>query len=184
MSVRALVTELQRLCAIAMTRPYEYLGKWMYRFLARNELSIRRVTRNVSLPASVLQGRRNEFWASINNILRERPATIFLNMDQTAVQFDMPPVTTVHFLGSRSVPIGTRSSTSERITVALCVASTGEKLPPYAVFKGAAQGRIIREFTQTGGAYPQSIVYAVQKKHGWMLYWSLIGSQGNDFINI
>lgn len=135
--------------------------------MARNDLSLRRITRNVTLPEDVLLQRRLDFLSALDRLRQSSPTLVLVNMDQTAVQFEMPPRRTVHFTGARAVPILLTDSSSLRLTVALTVTSSGQKLAPYAVFKGCLNGRIAREFLCTQNGYPQSIVYSVQR-NAWM----------------
>jgi hypothetical protein len=60
----------------------------------------------------------------------------FLNMDQTALYFEMKSSTTVNVVGARTVLIRDSASNSKRATVCLTVAAAGTKLPPFVIFKG------------------------------------------------
>jgi hypothetical protein len=60
----------------------------------------------------------------------------FINMDQTAVYFEMKSNTTVHKIGARTVSVQESGSNSKRATIVLAVAADGTKLPPFVVFKG------------------------------------------------
>ena len=60
----------------------------------------------------------------------------FINMDQTAVYFEMKSNTTVDTVGVKTVSIRDSASNSKRATVVLAVAADGTKLPPFVVFKG------------------------------------------------
>ena len=48
--------------------------------------------------------------------------------------------------------------------VILAMTLSGIKLPAFHIFKGAMDGRIVREFMDPPLGYPQSIVYSVQPK--------------------
>jgi hypothetical protein len=66
----------------------------------------------------------------------------FINMDQTAVYFEMKSTTTVHEKGARTVSVRESGSNSQRATIVLAVAADGTKLPPFVVFKGEFVGLV------------------------------------------
>jgi DDE superfamily endonuclease len=119
--------------------------KWVYRFLGRNGLSIRRPTRI----GQKLSGHLQEVQDDMTRGVRERLAVggslhgldpkYFINMDQTAVWFEMKSSTTVDVLGAQTVSVRDSGSNSKRCTVCLAVAADGTKLPPFVVFKGKLQ---------------------------------------------
>ena len=102
-------------------------------------------------------------------------SSVFVNMDQTGIWYNMAPRSTVDHRGSLSVAVKTGGNESNRVTVALCVCSDGFKLPPFVVYKGSASGRIAREMATGAHAYSQELVYACQDS-AWfderiMLLW-------------
>ena len=111
-----------------------------------------------------------EFVSNVNNyISRERiPSCAVVNIDETNIDFDMPSNKTLERVGSRSVTVRGVNS-SDRCTVLLGVTLSGEKLPPFIVFKGSPNGRIIREVTSQAqqNGYPPNIVMTVQT-NCWM----------------
>jgi hypothetical protein len=111
--------------------------------------------------------RTRSLLAQVSTVQQRNPHIEFINMDQTAIQYQMRPITTVDFIGNQSISIALGGGSSERLTVALAVSSRGEKLPMFAIFKASPSGRIRREFTCVGSEYPQSILYAVQRS-AWM----------------
>jgi hypothetical protein len=135
--------------------------------MARNLLSLRCFTRFVSLQDDALLARKIAFLNMISAVRQRNTKVTFINMDQTAVQFEMVPHTIVHFVGARSVPVRLMGSEALRVTVTLTVTSRGEKLSPYVIFKGSPNGKIQREFTTDQTVYPQSLAYNVQPK-AWM----------------
>eukprot|EP00474_Spongospora_subterranea_P006971 CRZ07429.1 hypothetical protein [Spongospora subterranea] len=88
----------------------------------------------------------------------------------------MPSNSTIDRRGVKSVSVrGT--GCSQRATVLLGVSMDGEKLPPFIVFTGTRNGRVIREVTGDVGirGFPTDVVMTVQKK-AWvdnevMLEW-------------
>jgi transposase-like protein len=115
---------------------------WVYKFLGRHGLSVRRVTR----VGQKLSGHLKEVQDDAAAAIRKRLAPggtlhgmdlkYFINMDQTAVYFDMKSTTTVHEKGARTVSVRESGSNSKRATIVLAVAANGTKLPPFVVFKG------------------------------------------------
>ena len=160
-TVRNVTDELFRLVPLTGHRTFTYMRRYVYRFLSRNRLSIRRITRNVSLSDSELQRRCNLFFTEIGAIQESGLETLYINMDQTAVFHNMAPRTSVDITGAQSVTAISRG-TSDRITVALTVCSNGDKLPPLIIFKGTENGLITRQVNNRSSPLPQSASYAVQ----------------------
>jgi hypothetical protein len=91
------------------------------------------------------------FGAFLRQIVIENPEVpegLIINMDETPVFLDMVGNTTMDFRGAREVLMQTTGSEKQRITVALTITSSGEKLPPLIIFKGvdSKNGRILQEF--------------------------------------
>ena len=83
--------------------PFREMRRYIYRFLARNRLTIRRVTRNVVLNERELERRANEFLDEVLRILSDAPNTTFLNMDESWVYTNAMPRTTIDLVGVTSV---------------------------------------------------------------------------------
>ena len=162
-TVRATVEELKRLKPEASQRSFFNLQRWVYRFLDRRSLSLRRITRRASIPDPVLEARLVAFNEEIFEMHRENANILWINMNQTAVEYDMPARRTVDFVGVDSVQVQTSRGAGGRATVALTVCSNGEKLPVFVVFKGRTTGRIVHEFTNPENDYPQDMIYTVQE---------------------
>jgi hypothetical protein len=160
------VNKPREISAAAHTRSFCSLQRWTYRFLVRANLSIRRVTRTVSISDELLRNRLTSFLEQVSGIFSRNPAIVWINMDQTGVQYEMFPRSTIELVGGRSVPIKTGGNTTERVTIAVTITSQGEKLPLMAIFKGSPTGRIRREFSSHLN-YPSTITYAVQRC-AWM----------------
>jgi hypothetical protein len=116
--------------------------KWVYRFLGRNGLSIRRPTRIGQKLNNELQDVQDDMTQSVRTRLGEGGSLHgldlrnFVNMDQTAVWFEMKSSTTVDTVGARTVSVRDSGSGTKRCTVCLAVAADGTKLPPFVIFKG------------------------------------------------
>lgn len=120
----------------------EKLRRWSYLFLARHGLSIRRVTRIGQKLSGHLKEVQEDMAESVRLRLAEGGSLHgmdlkhFINMDQTAVWFEMKSGTTVDLVGKNTISIRDSGSNSKRCTVVLAVAADGTKLPPFVVFKG------------------------------------------------
>jgi hypothetical protein len=118
------------------------LISWVYKFLARHGLSVRRVTRVGQKLSGHLKKVQDDAAAairkrlSVGGTLHGMELKYFINMDQTAVYFEMKTTTTVHEVGAKTVSIRESGSNSKRATICLAVAADGTKLPPFVVFKG------------------------------------------------
>lgn len=148
---------------------------WAYRFLARNRLSIRRISRKTSIEDEELQSRMNQFLTTIGRIRSANPDTVFINMDQTAVYYNSCPTTTVDFIGAVAVQASTSDQESQRVTSALTITSNGQKLRPFIVFKGRPNGRISRELSSAVVRHSDAVCCVVQPR-AWfdedvMLTW-------------
>ncbi|RHY13428.1 hypothetical protein DYB32_010928, partial [Aphanomyces invadans] len=121
---------------------------WVYLFLRRNDLSIRRPTRvgrKLSLTLAVAQ---RDFFSAVCErflpfgTLEGLNWADVVNMDETAVNFEPTINSTVAPKGSKTVSVRCASSNNPSITVCLAVTTTGVKLPPFVVFKGVPGARI------------------------------------------
>jgi hypothetical protein len=135
---------------------------WVYHFLARNNLSIWRISRNIHICDEELQSRLRPFLEEISQIYFANTETIFINMDQTGIYYDMSPKTTMHVTGAIAIPVLTGGRESTHVTVALTIASNGDKLKPFLVFKGTSTGRVIRELSGQRGTLSDNLIYSVQ----------------------
>ena len=110
-----------------------------------------------------------QFVQSVLPLVRQscRDKNFIVNMDQTPVFFSMTPNSTLETLGARSINIRASSGSTMRVTLAVFVTANGETLPSYMIFKGKANGRINREFTDDSYQYPKDCSFNVQPK-AWM----------------
>jgi hypothetical protein len=119
------------------------LISWVYKFLARHGLLIQRVT----LVGRKLSGHLKQVQDDAATAIRKRIVEVggtlhgmdlkyFINMDQTAVYFEMKSTTTVHELGARTVSVCKSGLNSKRAMIVLAVVADGTKLSPFVVFKG------------------------------------------------
>lgn len=166
-NARSIIVKLVELCPNAAEKSFGSKQIWAYRFIARHKFSIRRITRNVRLPDHELQCRRISFLREIEQRHSQQQGTVFVNMDQVAVTYGDAGRVTIDLRGATSVQARTGATQVDRVTVALTIASTGEKLDPLIVFKGTQNGRVAREFTRTTNPYPSDLRYRTNQ-NAWM----------------
>jgi DDE superfamily endonuclease/Tc5 transposase DNA-binding domain len=118
------------------------ISRWVYCFLERWNLSIRRVTRVGQKLSGHLQQVKQDTTTAINSrfiaggTLENVGPHYFINMDQTAVYFESKSKCIVAKKGARSVCARDSGSDAKRCTIVVTVAADGTKLPPFFVFKG------------------------------------------------
>jgi transposase len=166
-TVRSLTWKLGELSEAAAGVDFEQKRKWIYKFLGRSRLSIRRVTRQTTLDDSILQERLDGFRRQFEALFYAFPGMVFVNMDQTSLRYEMLPTSTIEATGSRSVRIRRASPDENHITAVLSLASDGRKLKPMLIYKAATNGRIAREFARRVDPYPTNIEYATSP-NAWM----------------
>ncbi|OWY92923.1 Pogo transposable element [Phytophthora megakarya] len=124
------------------------MWKWVYPFLYRHRLSIRRKTRKLS---GHLQKIRSEFVAALNerfkagSTLEGTPSSLRVNMDETAVFFEMTSDTTINEVNAQTVSIRGSGSIAKRLTACISCVQDGTKLPLFVVFKAKAGATIEKE---------------------------------------
>ena len=119
---------------------YKTLLNWSYRFLKRNNYSIRRATH---LGQELKKNVKEEFIKFLNIIYSIRRTyhinesyECIINMDETPVWFEMISKTTVDKIGNKSVTVKTFGSERTRLSLLLAISANGGKLKSLIVFKG------------------------------------------------
>ena len=111
---------------------------WLFNFMRRNSLSIRRrTTTGQTMPKDGLTKIANfvEFCEKQRNILGFSLGNI-VNMDETPIWADMPSEITVDQCGLKTVPIKSTGHENQRIIVCLAVKADGSKVKPFVVIPG------------------------------------------------
>jgi hypothetical protein len=166
-TIRSIIKKLHELSPESHVKTHNSKRLWTYRFLARHGFSLRRVTRTVVHTDSVLRERLDTFHREVMDRWNRVRETIFLNMDQTSVLFGDHSAITVATRGERSVQAFSPSTPGDRVTAALTIASNGDKLPPFVIFKGTIAGRVSREFGRRENPFPDDLIYSCQSS-AWM----------------
>jgi transposase-like protein len=152
------------------------LSKRISRWLRNEDIVIHRVTR-VAQNTRLDEAISLDFVEFINSQIEygKFGDDFIVNMDETNIKFDMVGTTTLASRGSRTIAIKTTGSPN-RCTVLLAVTMSGQKLPPFVIFKGKHNGRIMRSFANNNNPnFPISQRYTCQE-NAWMdrtvfLHW-------------
>jgi hypothetical protein len=166
-NIRSVILKLHEVCIESREKSGESKRKWAERFIAWHGFSIRRITRCVLISDEVLLQRRNEFFDQIWEAFARDQSMVFLNMDQTCVNFGDVGSTTIDIIGARSVQVQQQGTQSDRVTAALTVASNGDKLIPFVIYKGTVDERVSREFRRSTDPYP-ALAYFTNER-SWMI---------------
>lgn len=165
-STKAILAKAISLSPTIEMKRFVSVRRWVYKFMERFGLSIRRRTHVGQKLSGHLLAVKQNFGKiisqrfSTNGTLANVPAKFCLNMDQTAVFFESKNNTTVNKKGRKTVSVRDSGSNSKRCTVSVTIAADGTKLPLFYVFKGVPEGRIHKEMRAEG------ICGTVQEK-GW-----------------
>ena len=121
-------------------KKYKTLLSWCYRFLKRNNYSIRRTTH---LGQELKANAKEEFVKFLNIIYSIRRTyninesyEYIINIDETPIWFEMSSNTTIEKIGNKSVTIKTFGSERTRLSLLLAINANGGKLKPLIVFRG------------------------------------------------
>ncbi|RHY08399.1 hypothetical protein DYB25_006690 [Aphanomyces astaci] len=115
------------------------LFHWVYKFMERHTLCIRRPTRQGQKKSNHLTQVMNDFVGNLSRrflpfgTLEDVPMDRVVNMDETPVYFEPKVHTTISKKGATTVSARVCSTHNPRVSG---VTATGKKLPPYVVFKG------------------------------------------------
>ena len=91
------------------------------------------------------------FLKEIINIRKQYniPIQNIVNMDETALMYNMPFNKIIYKIGARTVTISTQKQEKARIYCILSINATGKTLMPYIIFKGAEKGNIYKNLIKT-----------------------------------
>jgi hypothetical protein len=104
-NIRILIAKLDELNQTFNQKSLKAKQKYIYRFLKRKNLFIRRITPTQNVKEEVLHIRFEIFLEKVRNTIVKNINLIFINMDQTSVNYDMPERTSVTYTGSASVTV-------------------------------------------------------------------------------
>ena len=138
----------------------------MRRFAIRHNLVIRKRSRLIAKCPEVLKNTCHQYLEYIRPILSgpNRHRDFIINMDETAVVFDMSPEYTYDKKGSKTITIRTTGGEKKRATVSITITASGKVLKPHIIYKGKPEGLISESELPR---HPKGAVYSTQV-NAWM----------------
>jgi len=113
---------------------------WCYRFLKRNNFSIRQTTH---LGLELKKNSKEEFikFLNINYTIRRNyqineSYEYIINIDKTPIWFEITGKAKVEKIGNKTVNVKTFGTERTRLSLLLVISSSGGKLKPLIFFKG------------------------------------------------
>lgn len=125
------------------------MQKRVYRFLERNNYSIRKATHiGQPLPSKAM----DLFYEFFRDIIRKRQQLkVFdsprdhdrlVNIDETPIFFEMTSDKTINKKGAKVISVETKGNEKKLISCVLAVSGSGKKLIPTLIFKGGRDGNL------------------------------------------
>ena len=109
---------------------------WLWGFMARHRLSLRAVTTNKVSARPIMEAVMEEFRYRHRELLEDKTRLVnIVNMDETAIFFDMHHDRTIDFTGARTVQAHQTKNADDRVTVVVWVFASGEVGPPLIVHR-------------------------------------------------
>ena len=93
-----------------------------------------------------------------------RHADYIINMDQTPIPFTFNSKRTLEMVGKKTIHIRKSTNDTKRATLALTVTASGKMIRPMLIFKGTANGRIVKRDIP---GWDNTFLYACQP-NAWM----------------
>lgn len=87
----------------------------------------------------------------------------------------MPFHKTIYKCGAKTICIRTQPQEKCKISIILSIAGYGTKLIPYTIFKGAANGKIIKDLIKTKYVTEKRCICQTNKNDGVVIQLLLIG---------
>ena len=133
---------------------------WLYRFMKRKGLVLRQKTKIAQRLPQEFEEKIISFQRMMIRMRRKHNYEMqqIGNMDETPMNFDMPPSRTVNPVGEKTVLIKTTGNEKNHFTVVLACLADGTKLKPMIIFKRK---------TMAKEDIPPGVVVHVHEK-GWM----------------
>jgi hypothetical protein len=164
-SLRLMIAQVRLLSPMTTSGiPNSTLEACIYRLLQKWDVTWRQGTHKAQTTRHsqlVIEDFQSYIWMKLK-LLGVDCCSIY-NTDETNVYFSPQPTSTYAPRGSRMVAIKGADSSS-RCTVMLGASISGEKLPPFLIFKGKnnRSGHIKRELDKKNGL-PEEMEYGVQE---------------------
>ena len=129
--------ESEGLCSEMILEDFLGTTSWLSRFMKCKNFVMRQKTRISQRLAEEFEEKVLQFQWTIIRMQQRAHCDLQLtgNMDETPLNFDMPPNRTVHAAGDKTVLIKTSGNEKNHFTVALGCMADGTKLMPMIIFK-------------------------------------------------
>ena len=143
---------------------FEATNGWLFKFMKRNNLSLRRKTSVAQKDPDLLVAKIVSYILRVRRLRLKysyQPADI-IAFDETPIWADMVSDTTVDVVGKKTVSMKTTGHEKCRVTVGLAAKGDGTKLKPFIVFKGGK-----RDVEKMKKEYGNRCIIA-SSTNGWM----------------
>ena len=150
-----------------LERNLEALRSWIYRFMARNNFSFRKVTHKYK--SSQIFHLREDVIRHLNQMIKINKEETYqlsniFNMDEVPIYLASYGNYTWTRKGDQNVDVSMELNPKDRISCILTICSNGSKLPPYCIFKGKEGGRIEEELKKHKLIKEKEIFFSVNEK--------------------
>jgi len=139
-SSKILENELRRTLHEGMEEKHSVLPNlrlslgWLQKFKKRNKIILRKITDKAKVDFKKLKIDLEKYFKELNSS-KVTNQTVFWNMDETGVFFEMEHKETLDVSGTKCVGLRSFCVEKKRITVIVCVSSRGDTIPPIIVMK-------------------------------------------------
>jgi len=149
---------------------------WIQKFMKKHWIVRRKKTHSASKFIAALDKEMLNFFDQVQEIYSwEDPSLVFLNLDETAVHFDMSNDYTFHLKGEKEIKVISHASAKSRVSVMPCISNRGDALPP--LFIGTYPYA-----SQSDRTYPKKYEYYANQTIPFLLKFNANGTNNEDFL--
>jgi hypothetical protein len=112
---------------------------WIRNFKNRYKISRRKINSKTKILASSVTPKVEAFFQEVEEIKRQNPETVFLNLDESGIFFEMTGDYSLDLSSSKKTRIRTCGMSKQRCTVIPIMGSDGFLFPPIIIFKTASE---------------------------------------------
>ena len=116
-------------------RDFKASDGWCRNFKKRYKISRRKINTKTKITVTEIKPLVQDFFGQIQQLRIENPDIIFLNLDETAIFFEMSGSHTLDVSSAKRTMIRTTGNDKQRITVIPIIASDGYLFPPIIIYK-------------------------------------------------
>lgn len=162
----SLVHQFLVLCPDRKNDKLDTIYHIIYRFMKRHYLTIRTSTHIGQALPEESYDRMMLYLRTIIRLRRDNKINepyLMLNADETPIFLNMPSNKTIEKIGKKTITINTQGQEKLRISCLLTISGDGTKLPPFVIFKGEKDGRIIKELNKNNHVINKNIFIGMNK---------------------